>query len=217
MKKVFIDELMDKVEFYDSNLKRFSDDKQQINPKLRLDSILKIVKTLNIEPDSIIVDVGTGYGYGAVILRSLGCTVLGVESNKDKLYEGMNYWKTLGVEFKEITNAVDLFSSDGLYFLARNASHLTELPDSSVDLITSFYLSGYMIRKNGAYNSCSRILKKSSRLIITTQGHDVLPKMIRRPFVQLLGRYWRLNGLDYKGLFAADKTVHDRFILTYNK
>ena len=80
-----LDELIMKISSQEKELRGFSKDTQQINPILRVNSIIGILENVDLPKNSTILDIGTGYGYGAVIFSKLGYNVIGIDINKDKL------------------------------------------------------------------------------------------------------------------------------------
>jgi SAM-dependent methyltransferase len=197
---------------------RFSNDTQQINSQSRIVSISRILEAINLPKHSTIVDIGTGYGYGAVLLNALGYNVIGLEINKEKLEEGMKYWRSLGIYFEEINNlSLTTNSSGKLYFSARDSKCLEEIPNQSIDMVTAFYISGYMIG-NGAFREVGRILNKNGNFIITTEGPRQLPKYLRGLAVNLASKFLIPTGLTLTSKFAIDDNrVYDKFIFVCDK
>ncbi|MBU1202349.1 MAG: class I SAM-dependent methyltransferase [Nanoarchaeota archaeon] len=201
------------------DFKRFSRDDQQINPELRIKSISNIIKNINLPHKSTIIDIGTGYGYGAVLLNTLGYNVIGIESNEEKLEQGMQYWTRLGIAFSEISCVSNAVNTKGeLYFLKRDARNLDDFPGSSVDMATVFYISTYMIGKKSLFNEVGRVLKPEGNLTITTEGHINIPSFLRGPFVKLASKYFKPKGLKCASTFKIDNSeVYDKFVVTYKK
>ncbi len=196
---------------------RFSEDIHQINPESRVKSISSILSRINIPKHSTILDIGTGYG--AVLLNALGYNVIGVEINGPKLKEGMNYWGKLGIDFELTNNLSSVVNASGkLYFSAKDSRNLGEIPDSSIDMVTSFYLSGYMVGKNGAYGDVGRMLKPKGNLTATTQGYSDMPEFFKELMVNLMGEFMEPKNLKLTSTFTIDDPlVHDKFVLIYSK
>lgn len=198
---------------------RFSSDHQQINPISRVTSISKILERVKLPEHSTILDIGTGYGYGAVLLNALGYNVLGVELNHNKLEEGMKYWQRLGIDFEETGYLSSATNSSGkLYFSARDSRNLDDVPDNSIDMVTSFYISGYMLGKNGAFREIGRILNEQRNFTMTTEGPIQLPLFLRGLTVNLASRFLELTDLRLTSRFTIDDSqVYDKFVLVYDK
>ncbi|MBL7051184.1 class I SAM-dependent methyltransferase [Candidatus Woesearchaeota archaeon] len=198
---------------------RFSEDNHQINPESRIKSISNIISKINIPKHSTILDIGTGYGYGAVLLNALGYNAIGVEINEAKLKEGMGYWSKLGIDFEFTNDLSSVINSSGkLAFSARDSKNLSDIPNSSIDMVTSFYLSGYMVGKNGAYCGVERILKPKGNLVVTTQGYPNTPEFLKEFTVNLMGKFMEPKYLKLTStLTINDPLVHDKFVLVYNK
>lgn len=202
-----------------AEFRRFSSDEHQINPEARVISIANILERLELPANSTILDIGTGYGYGAVLLNALGYNVLGLEINGDKLREGLDYWKKLGIEFCQISEASSAFRTNGkLYFMARDARDLSDFPDNSIDMATAFYISGYMAGRNGAFAKIHRVLKPQKKLIITTEGPTTLPPLLRGAAVKVLSLVQKPEGLTGGKTFTINnQEVHDRHVVMYEK
>lgn len=197
----------------------FSRDIQQINPEARIISISHILDNINLPKNSTILDIGTGYGYGAVLLNALGYNVIGLEFNGDKLQEGMNYWNKLGIEFEHREDISSVTNTTGkLYFSQRDSRRLDELPKQSIDMVTAFYISGYMAGKNGAFREVETILKPQGNLTITTEGPIELPFFLRGVAINVVSRLMGPKNLKLTSTQAIeDPRVYDKFILTYDK
>ena len=159
---------------------RYSRDVQQINPLSRVYSIATIINNLDIPKESTILDVGTGYGYGAVLLNALGHTVIGIDFNGDKLRNGLEYWNKLGVDFKLGDSISQALGNEGkLYFSIKDSRNLEAIPKKSIDMITSFYISGYMAGRKGAFRAVDGVLKPGGNLLVTTEGPIQVPSFLR--------------------------------------
>ena len=198
---------------------RFSSDTQQINPESRVVSISNILERVSLPEHSTILDIGTGYGYGAVLLNALGYNVIGLEINKDKLQEGMRYWRRLGIDFEETDDLSLVTNSSGrLYFSARDSRDLKDIPNQSVDMATAFYISGYMVGKNDAFREVGRVLNEEGNFTMTTEGPRQLPASLRGLAVNLVSRFLGLNDLRLTSKFTIDDPqVYDKFVLVYDK
>lgn len=198
---------------------RFSSDTQQINPKSRVASISNILERISLPEHSTILDIGTGYGYGAVLLNTLGYNVIGLEINRDKVQEGMRYWRKLGIDFEETDDLSLATNSSGrLYFSARDSKDLRDIPNQSVDMVTAFYISGYMIGKNGAFREVGRVLNEEGNFTMTTEGPRQLPVSLRGLAVNLASRFLGLTDLRVASRFTIDNPqVYDKFVLVYDK
>ena len=202
-----------------TEFKRFSGDTQQTSPEARIISISGILERIKLPSNSTIVDIGTGYGYGAILLNAMGYNVLGLEINGDKLKEGMNYWKGLGVDFCETFEVPEAVVTKGkLYFMRRDTRDLSDFPDSSIDMATAFYISGYMTGKNGAFVNVQRVLKPQRNLTITTEGPTILPSFLRAASVKGLSIIQKPKGLRHIETFTIDNPqVYDKNIIIYEK
>ncbi|MBR9691415.1 class I SAM-dependent methyltransferase [Candidatus Woesearchaeota archaeon] len=198
---------------------RFSGDLQQINPESRVVSISNILERVKLPEHSTILDIGTGYGYGAVLLSALGYNVMGVELNRDKLEEGMDYWKRLGIDFEQTEDLSLATSSSGkLYFSARDSKNLGDIPNQSIDMVTAFYISGYMTGEKGAFREVGRILDEHGNFTMTTEGPIQLPQFLRGLAVNLASRFLGPSDLRLTSRFTInDSQVYDKFVLVYDK
>ena len=198
---------------------RFSNDTQQINPESRVASISHILERVSPLEHSTILDIGTGYGYGAVLLNALGYNVIGLEINQDKLQEGMKYWQRVGIDFEETDDlSIATNSSGKLYFSARDSRNLEEIPSKSIDMVTAFYISGYMAGKNGAFREVGRVLNEEGNFTMTTEGPRQLPAALRGLTVNLASRFLGLTNLRLTSRFTINNPqVYDKFVLVYDK
>ncbi len=215
-----LEKILKLVESTPVKFKTFSNDTQQINPKARVTSIINILGEIQLPiNNSTIVDIGTGYGYGAILLNSLGYNVIGIESNKDKLYEGLKYWRRLGFNFTLINKLSDeLRHNRNLYFLPRDARNLEDFPDNSIEMVTAFYISGYMLGKDKAFREVGRILKPGSHFILSTQGPTSVPHLLRGLAVKILTSLYIPNDLrHYKTVKINNPNVYDNYIITMVK
>lgn len=196
-------------------LKRFSNDIQQINPEARIYSIKGILENINLTSNSTVVDIGTGYGYGAVLLNALGYNVIGVDSNRNKLEEGLKYWEKLGISFKVIDDASEaLQSKDQLYFLYRNGRNLGDIPDCSIDMVTFFFIGSYMLGKKGPLPEAVRILKSRSPLIITSEGPIKAPELFRGAVIRLMTYMYKPQNLRHeKTIVINNINVYDKYVI----
>lgn len=198
--------------------RRFSRDKQQPNPEARVASISNILSEISLPGNSTVVDIGTGYGYGAVLLNALGYNVIGLEINGDKLDEGMRYWARLGIEFREISEASEAVKTKGrLYLLKRDSRNLDDFPALSVGMVTAFYISTYMLGRDGAFVGVNRILKPDGSLTITTEGPTFVPSLFRGLIVRKAGRFFVPNLKLAKAFDIDGPQVYDRCVLIYEK
>ncbi len=200
-------------------LKSFSSDERQVNQEGRVISISRILERIPLPKNSTIMDIGTGYGYGAVLLHALGYTVIGIESNADKLSEGMNYWRLLGIDFQQIPGAQSVVDkSNKLYFLQRDARDLYDFADGSIDMATAFYISGYMVKGDGAFRQVARLLSPIGHLTITTEGQVNMPSIVRGSIVRLASRALCPPDLRCVSIQKlSDPDIYDRFVITYAK
>jgi len=200
-------------------LEKFSDDIQQVSPELRVHAISNIVSALDIPSDSSIIDIGTGYGYGAVLLNVLGNNVIGLEIFDKKLENGIKYWEKQGIKIEknyDLEKAV--FTNNKLYFANMDSRKINHFPDSSVDFVTSFYLSAYMLGKNGAYQNVHKVLKPNGKLILSTEGVLNVPEFARGLLVKTLGKRIVPKGLKFEKMITMDKNkAYDRYVIIYKK
>jgi SAM-dependent methyltransferase len=201
------------------DFKRFSNDEQQINPEARVTSIANILGKIDLPAHSTILDIGTGYGYGAVLLNALGYNVLGIEVNEEKINEGMKYWDRLGLDFTEVSTLSTALNLDGkLSFAKMDAKNLGEFPNSSVDMATAFYISGYMLGKKGPFSDVARVLKPNGKFAMTTEGPTQLFPFMRGPVFKLASRLFKPEGLQLSSeSVISQPEVYDRFVTVYSK
>ena len=212
-----LEQILERVKHNPAELKPFSKDTYQLDPLGRMKSIAEILSALQLPPGSKVMDLGTGYGYGAVVLHALGYKVMGIDSNTAKLDTGLEYWDNIGVDFKVVTDAAQAFDGE-LCFLHRDARNLQDIPDNHLDAVTSFYFSGYMMGKHGAYKEAGRIVRHGGTVVISTQGHDPVPRWLRWPVVNLMSYFYvppRLK-IRKRMKLSADK-AYDRFVFVLGK
>lgn len=150
----------------------------------------------------------------------MGHTVIGLDINKDKLDEGTAYWKKIGVNFKYVTHFSEVSKDRGLYFMNRDGRNLDEFHSSSLDMITLFYVSGYMLGNNGGIlRESSRLLKSESSLIVTTQGPDYfVPEFLKKSLVKIFSFIYLPNSLKTdKILTIKDNKIYDKYVLLMKK
>lgn len=196
----------------------FSSDTQQINPISRVMSISQILERITLPKKSTILDIGTGYGYGAVLLNALGYKAIGVEVNGAKLDEGMKYWRDLGIEFSEVNSASAACQDGGLYFLKRDSRNLDDFFDGSIDMASAFYIGWDMITRDGAFRSVGRVLKPQGNFAVTTEGPMRMSHILRKPIVTFASRIAVPRGLEFSETFDIENAdVYDKYVVVYEK
>ena len=199
--------------------KRYSSDRQQVNPSKRMISIDTLLSRLEIPPDGTVLDIGTGYGYGAILLADRGNRVIALERNKEKILEGVDYWRKLGYDC-DFQTSLDgaLDNSSQIVFIHGDSSSLNGVPGGMVDGAFSFYISGYMLIDKGTFNDISRVLKPESRFILSTEGPTKLPYFLRRTAVKVLANLCVPKGLHYdRTISLNEKKVYDRHVVILTK
>lgn len=200
-----------------ASFKRFSNDPEQVDPFRRITSIASILEQVDIPRGSRIADVGTGYGYGAVLLHSLGCPVIGLERNKAKLEEGLAYWTRLGVPFTYSSQPSIAFHGDNpLCFTHRDSRYLRDALDVSVDWATAFYISGYMLPQ-GAFDDVCRAVRPGGHFLVSTEGPKILPPRLRGVVARVGSNLFGPEGFTLERSIDAGESVHDRYVFVYKK
>ncbi|MDO8622774.1 MAG: hypothetical protein Q7R52_00855 [archaeon] len=210
--------LVKKIEENIPEFPSFSRDSQQINPLLRMKSIAGIIPNLKLPPEgSTIIDMGTGYGYGAVALNTLGYKTIGIEQNREKLNVGLKYWNKLGIPFKLTENYEEaLRTKENLIFINKKADGFENFPICSIDSVTAFYISLDMATEDGALWSIGKILKPKSRLFVTTEGpiKEVSNKFLDEVILEL-DKNHPIPRLETESIQKIkDPLVYDKFIIT---
>ncbi|MEM4325895.1 MAG: class I SAM-dependent methyltransferase [Candidatus Pacearchaeota archaeon] len=219
MRKSNIYNLLESMKNTHNNFSKFTLDINQKKPALRVLSILEIMKNLGIPRNKFILDFGTGFGYGAVVLSFYNNNVVGVEINRKKLREGVRYWKKLGINCNIIKGFSDI-KGRGLYFLERDCANLEDFPAESIDLITAFYVSGYMFKGKSVFKNVGRVLKRGGQLIISTEGFNIpfFPIFLKELTLKFLSRVYKIDNVKFKRFFKIDsKDVHDKYIILLEK
>lgn len=200
-------------------LEKFSKDIHQISPEKRISSIINIISSIRIPKKSNIIDVGTGYGYGAILFNALGHNVIGIDIFDKKISEGINYWENQGIQAEKNFSFDTATSTNGKLYLENMDSRKINLfPNESVDLVTSFYLSTYMIGKNGAYQNVHKVLKPDGKLLISTEGPLKKYDLVNKKLVNLSGILFAPKGMKFESMLVLKKNeAHDRYLIMYRK
>ena len=131
----------------------------------------------------------------------------------------MNYWRELGINFKEIKHPEEALQSEkNIYFLKGDARDLSLFPDLSIDMASSFYIGWSMIGKKGVYEDLNRILKDNGKIILSTDGPSSLPVFFRDLVVKSITKFVYPQNMkleSHKKL--ASKYVYDKHVLVYKK
>ncbi|MEM4755920.1 MAG: methyltransferase domain-containing protein [Candidatus Woesearchaeota archaeon] len=202
-------------------------DMHQCNPLSRIQSIAVLLSSFSFPSNAgefpfqspLILDIGTGYGYGAVVLHTLGYTVLGVELNKKKLEEGLHYWSKQGIDFSVSSDPASLSLRPGtLSFLYADATSLPSSYHQRFDAATSFYVSRYMLKPSGVLFAAHQYLKSKGTLLITTEGPKHLPSWLRHAVVMFLSTTLHLPSLHLENSTVVyHPFVYDRYVFLYKK
>ena len=212
-----LQELCNLVRGNPASFKRFSDDLEQVDPSRRVESIAGIAERLEVPAGSRGVDLGTGYGYGAVLLNALGYTVIGIERNRDKLEDGLAYWGRLRVPFKYVSDHFFSSVSEGdLCFTHRDIRNLSNVADASLDWATAFYISSYMFSER-AFDEVGRILRPNGSFVISTEGPRQFSPFLRKLVSSVGERMLRPRGFTLAQTLDFGARVHDRYVFVYKK
>ncbi len=184
------------------NLRAFSADSWQLRPRQRMahvSAVLQVLLKRNLlVPKGKALDIGTGFGYGAIALSKIGLEVHGFDICKGRLNEGLS--KIVGAE-NGIKSAQKVRVNNKLYFSASRSGRVQE-KDNSFDIAFSFYTSPYIFEsKNLA--EYSRLIKPGGKLVVTT---DIdLDNTVTRLANANWGKFTVEHVLSIKGV--RDKTV----------
>lgn len=193
----------------------------QYSPFQRLRSIGRVIDNSELPPTgSLILDVGTGFGYGAVLLSSLGYRVVGVDSNKDRVERGNTLWNAVG---QPLSESSDLISSadNGVSLIHSSVADIAPVVTSKFDAATCFFLSGYMLEAGGALHQVAEHLKLGAPFFASTEGDIALPPLERDSNVQELANAFRegrmsLRGLDFREYYRiAEEVVYDPHVFSF--
>lgn len=205
----------------------FCRDIHQVDPEARLRSIAEIAQHLPLPAISdgcetpLILDIGTGYGYGAVVFNMLGYHAIGIDNNKDKLRCGLDYWSTIGVPFLEISKPRELPNGiPQLCFMHRDMRDLHDFADNAADFAASFYVSRHKLGFHSPYGEVKRVLKERSYFAITTSGINrrFVPTFMRERITRLLPFIFNPTALLYKEFLTLDKQrAHDHYVYLFLK
>lgn len=216
-----LDKIIEKAERVPPAFPMVSNDTYQLYPAGRLKSIGKIVDSLQLKEDSRIVDIGTGFGYGCVVLSQYGHQVLGIESLPQKHQASVDYWKKLGLELRTLLDSEPPFRNGSPIELINTQSNsLPNIQDNSIDYVTAFFIGTYMLGQHGAFADVARILKDGGEMIVSTEGptHSLIPETAREPIVRLASRLYTPAGLYLKSFSVIDDPdVYDKYIMRYGK
>ena len=197
---------------------RFSQDEQQIDPIKRLSSIDTILDALGAPQGETVLDLGTGYGYGAIALASRGNKVIAVESNGDKLREGTEYWRNLGISFEIRDTFEEALQCDGpIVFMNRDIRNRGVESSKKFDSAYCFYVSEYMLTGEKVFESLTSTLKPGARFILTTEGPTKLPLFLRRSAVRILANCCLPQGMHYNHTLSLGSEVYDRHVVIMTK
>ncbi|MCI5066634.1 class I SAM-dependent methyltransferase [bacterium] len=195
----------------------------QYAPLQRLRSIGRIIDHCELPATgSLVLDVGTGFGYGAVLLGSLGYKVVGIDSNEDRVRRGIALWNAVGLPVGE--SAQPSLSKDGSVILIHSSvADIEAEAVEKVDAATCFFLSGYMLKGDGALHQVAKHLKQGAPFFASTEGDISLSISERDGSVQALARRYQdgeisLMGLDFREYFKIrEEAVYDPHLFRFSR
>src|ERR1044071_9253523 len=112
----------------------------------------EFVAALGIEPGMYVLDVGCGDGTTAVPAAMLGADVLGVDIAANLVAAGNERARSLGLS--------------NLRFQEGDASNLSELADSSFDLVVSIFGAMFAPRPNDVAKEMVRVTRPGGRIVM---------------------------------------------------
>ena len=162
-----IDSLLDQLKTVDIDLEQKTSDTEQLDPYQRMLSIKNVWETVKdkLHNPETALDVGSGFGYGTVMLDTQGIQTVGIENVPAKNQQAIELFEQLGVALKEI-DKIDFENSPAIL-----EADFNKLSDQEVtDLITMFYLSGELISNQETMKTCEKLLKTNGQMILSTEA-----------------------------------------------
>ncbi|OGY93841.1 MAG: hypothetical protein A2406_00620 [Candidatus Komeilibacteria bacterium RIFOXYC1_FULL_37_11] len=162
-----IDSLLEKLKTVDIDLEQETADQEQLNPYERMLSIRNVWETIKdkLHNPETALDVGSGFGYGTVMLDAQGIKTVGIENVPAKNEQALELFNQLDITLKEI-DKIDFENSPAIL-----ETDFNKLSDQEVtDLITMFYLSGELISNPETLKTCEKLLKTNGQMILSTEA-----------------------------------------------
>lgn len=201
---------------------------EQLNPEPqylplnRVESIVGICLSWELPPlGSKIIDVGTGYGYGAAVLSAMGYEVLGIDLNQDRLERGMKFWKSLNWPVENM--GASGVGSSKMFLLASKISDLGPEHFNQFDAGTCFFLSEYMGESGGAFHDVARFLTGRAKFFASTEGDMTKSESARARHLEQIASMLKNREVSFSGLefesyrFLAKERIFDPHLFTFSK
>ena len=132
-----------------------------------IDFIDESIKKLNLDKDSRILDIGTGWGIMAIILALNGFDVLTGEPKEDpernSCSQHEEHHKSLGSNWREYSKSVGVDNKIKYQFF--DAQDLT-FPDASFDGIFLYDTLQHIQNRELALRECIRVIKLSGIIVV---------------------------------------------------
>lgn len=215
-----VTELIESVRRIPPVFKKFSSDIHQVDPLLRIASMYALLSSKTIQ-DPLILDIGCGYGTGPILLHSMGYTPIGIESNKEKLEDGLTYWSRLGYSVAYVEDFPTVPDPSYVYFMNRHAGMLDDIASSSLQTVSSFYISSYMLsKKHGAFCDVKRILADDGVFYLSTSDPlpSAFPNFAQDIAVHVLSKFLLPSGMKIQAFEKYDKEhIRDYYLFSLQK
>ncbi|MFA6307360.1 MAG: methyltransferase domain-containing protein [Patescibacteria group bacterium] len=162
-----IDELLKKLADLDIHLEQETADTEQLSPQERIKSIKNVWDAIKAKLDNpeTALDVGSGFGYGTVVLDMEGIKTVGIESVPIKNQQAVALFQKVDIILHEI-DEIDFEKSPAILEADFNKLDEKEI----VDLITMFYLSEELVSKEKTFQMCEQLLKKNGQIVLATEA-----------------------------------------------
>lgn len=173
-------------------------DLEQLKPLARMQSIAKVWEAVVKEFGAIetAIDIGSGFGYGAVFLALQGIKVLGIENIAAKIRQAQALFKRLGVNIS-LCDGFGFSNSPALM----HADILTVQTTVKVDLLSMFYVSAELIAHPKLLEQSVKLLKPGGRICISTEADVETVRHIINSLPYDITQYFELKYMALPGNF----------------